>query len=126
MQPTCPLRNEGHIDAAIEYMFEKNANAVVSVCEVEHPIQWTGVLPDSRDMSIFINSLDLQTRSQDFPVCYRLNGAIFICNSNKFIESQSVFLKENIFAYVMPQNVSIDIDIETDFILAKSILDNRS
>ena len=126
LQPTSPLRNEGHIDDAIEYMFEKKADAVVSVCEVEHPVQWTAVLPDSRDMSIFINSLDLQTRSQDFPVRYRLNGAIFIYNSNKLIESKSVFLKENIFAYVMPQNVSIDIDTETDLMFAKSILDNHS
>ena len=83
-------------------------------------------LPDSRDIGIFINSLDPQTRSQYFPDRYRLDGAIFIYNSNKLIESKSVFFKENIFAYVMPQNVSIDIDTETDFMFAKSILDNHS
>ena len=39
-------------------------------------------LPDSRDIGIFINSLDPQTRSQYFPDRYRLDGAIFIYNSN--------------------------------------------
>ena len=126
LQPTSPLRNERHIDEAIEFMFEKKANAIVSVCELEHPVQWSGLLPEDRDMSNFIHSLDIKTRSQDFPTYYRLNGAIFICDTDKFMKSRSVFLKENIFAYVMPQHVSIDIDLETDFIFAKSILDNHS
>jgi len=125
LQPTSPLRHEKHINDAIEYMFEKKANAVVSVSELDHPVQWTGVLPDNKDMSFFINKLDLETRSQDFPVRYKLNGAIYICDTNKFIESNSMFLNENIFAYLMPQNVSIDIDKEIDLIFARSILDNQ-
>ena len=124
LQPTSPLRNEKHIDEAIEYMFEKRANAIVSVCKLEHPVQWSGLLPEDRDMSNFINSLDIKTRSQDFPTYYRLNGAIFICDTDKFMKSGSVFLKENIFAYVMPQSVSIDIDTETDFMFAKIILEH--
>jgi len=124
LQPTSPLRNERHIDEAIEYMFEKRANAIVSVCKLEHPVQWSGLLPEDRDMSNFINSLDIKTRSQDFPTYYRLNGAIFISDTDKFMKSGSVFLKENIFAYVMPQNVSIDIDTETDFMFAKIILEH--
>ena len=56
LQPTSPLRNESHIDDAIEYMLEKNANAIVSVCKLDHPVEWTGILPNSKDMSDFINS----------------------------------------------------------------------
>ena len=124
LQPTSPLRNESHIDDAIEYMFEKKADAVISVCELEYPIEWTGTLPKDGEMSNFINSLDIQTRSQDFPKRYRLNGAIYICDVIKFSEFNSVLLKENIYAYIMPKNVSIDIDVETDFIIAESIQDN--
>lgn len=123
LQPTSPLRNERHIDEAIEYMFEKRADAIVSVCKLEHPVQWSGLLPEDREMSNFINSQDIKTRSQDFPTYYRLNGAIFICETDKFMKSGSVFLKENIYAYVMPQNVSIDIDTETDFMFTKIILE---
>ena len=126
LQPTSPLRNEMHIDGAIEYIFEKKADAAVSVSEVGHPTQWSGVLPDNKNMNVFINNMDLGARSQDLPVHYKLNGAIYICNTRKFIKTKSVFLKENLFAYVMPQIASIDIDSELDFIIAKAILDYYS
>jgi len=125
LQPTSPLRNEIDIDKAIEYLFEKKADALVSVCKLDHPIEWTGVLPLDRDMKEFINNIDLETRSQDFPERFRLNGAIYICKTNKFCESATVFLKENIFAYEMPRNVSIDIDEEIDFIIAETIFSNH-
>ena len=126
LQPTSPLRNETHIDNAIEYMFEKNADAIVSVCEVEHPVQWSGLLPDNKDMSDFLDDLDIKSRSQDFPIYYRLNGAIFICDSHKFMESGCMVLKNNIFAYIMPQDVSIDIDTKIDFILSEVILNQKN
>ena len=126
LQPTSPLRNEMHIDCAIEYIFEKKADAVVSVSKLEHPAQWSGMLPENKDMSVFIKNLDLGARSQDLPVHYKLNGAIYICDTRKFIEAKSVFLKENIFAYEMPQNVSIDIDEELALVFAKSILDSHN
>ena len=126
LQPTSPLRNERHIDKAIEYMFKKNADAMVSVCEVEHPVQWSGLLPDNKDMSDFLNEIDIKSRSQDFPSYFRLNGAIFICDSYKFMESGCMFLKENIFAYVMSQDISIDIDTKIDFMFARNIFENKS
>ena len=52
------------------------------------------------------------------------NAKLGAPNTDKFMKSRSVFLKENIFAYVMPQNVSIDIDTETDFMFAKIILEH--
>tara|TARA_B100000795_G_C22768266_1_gene426692 strand:- start:534 stop:1241 length:708 start_codon:yes stop_codon:yes gene_type:complete len=126
LQPTSPLRNESHIDDAIEYMLEKNANAIVSVCKLDHPVEWTGILPNSKDMSDFINSKNFQTRSQDFPIRHRLNGAIYICSTINFSELNSVFLRENIYAYIMPQNVSIDIDEKNDLVVAESILKSQN
>ncbi len=126
LQPTSPLRNEKHIDEAIEYMINKNADATVSVCEVEHPVQWSGMLPDNKDMSDFLNETDIKTRSQDLTINYRLNGAIFICDSIRFLESGCMLLRSNIFAYLMPQDVSIDIDTKIDFMFAKMLLENKS
>jgi CMP-N,N'-diacetyllegionaminic acid synthase len=125
LQPTSPLRDEIHIDRAIEYLFEKEADSVISVCEVEHPIEWTGILPSDKKMQDFIQNKYLQTRSQDFPIRHRINGAIYICSAKKFLETSTVFLKENIFAYIMPRKDSIDIDEEFDFIIAESIFCNN-
>lgn len=122
LQPTSPLRNEKQIDEAIVYLFEKNGDAVVSVSEVEHPIYWSGALPEDNDMSEFLDNVAVQSRSQDLPIYYRLNGAIYICNTQKFLEEGCVFLKENIYAYKMSQNSSVDIDTKIDFLLADLLL----
>jgi CMP-N,N'-diacetyllegionaminic acid synthase len=125
LQPTSPLRTEVHIDEAIEYMFSKKADAVVSVCEVEHPVHWSGALPSNMDMSQFLSDVAINSRSQDLPVYYRLNGAIYICNTQKYRDNGCLFLKENIFAYVMPQKNSVDIDTEMDFRIAEVFIKNQ-
>lgn len=122
LQPTSPLRDEKHIDEAIEFMFTKKADAVVSVCEVEHPIHWNGVLPDNKDMSQFLTDIVVKSRSQDLQIYYRLNGAIYICDTEKFLEEGCVFLKENIFSFLMNKEISIDIDDQFDFKVADCLM----
>jgi len=122
LQPTSPLRNEKHIDEAIELLETKNADAVVSVCEMEHSPLWSNALDDSLSMSGFLKDEVLNKRSQDLEKHYRLNGAIYICKTDKLLEEKSFFLKDNIFAYIMDRKSSIDIDEEIDFKIAKFLL----
>lgn len=61
-------------------------------------------------------------RSQDLPKYYRLNGAIYICKTNKLLEEENLFLKENIFAYKMDRKNSTDIDEEIDFLISQEVL----
>lgn len=125
LQPTSPLRDEKAVAGAIEYLFDKQADAVVSVCELDHPIQWTGVLPESRNMTSFLKKLDVQTRSQDLDTYYRLNGAIYICDIQKFLKEGCVFLKENVYAYVMDRFSSVDIDHYEDLLVARTFMEYR-
>ena len=122
LQPTSPLRDEKDVDSAIEFIFEKNTDAVVSVCEVEHPVHWSGILPQDKNMSNFLSNVAVQSRSQDFDKYYRLNGAIYICDIAKFLEEGCIFLKENIFAYEMAQEKSVDIDTLMDFRIAEVMM----
>lgn len=121
LQPTSPLRNEKHIDEAIEFLFVKNADAVISVCETEHCPLWCNTLPDNKSMEGFLKEEIKNKRSQDLPKYYRLNGAIYICNIDKLLKAKSFFLEKNIFAYIMDKKSSIDIDEEIDFILAQAL-----
>lgn len=123
LQPTSPLRNEKHIDEAIELLEEKQADAIVSVCEMDHSPLWSNTLPENGNMSSFLRDEVLNKRSQDLEKYYRLNGAIYICKVEKLLEEKSFFLKENIFAYVMDRKSSIDIDEEIDFKIAKALID---
>ncbi|GIU70250.1 MAG: hypothetical protein KatS3mg002_1486 [Candidatus Woesearchaeota archaeon] len=122
LQPTSPLRTAKHIDEAIELLFEKNADAVISVCEVDHSPLWCNTLPEDLNMSNFLPKDVKGKRSQDLPKFYRLNGAIYICKTDKFLEEKTFFLNKNIYAYIMDRKYSIDIDEEIDFKLAKVLI----
>lgn len=124
LQPTSPLRNEKHIDEAIELLKVKKADAIVSVCEVDHSPLWSNTLPEDGDMSNFLKDDVKNKRSQDLPTYFRLNGAIYICKTDRLLEEKSFFIKDNIFAYNMKRNSSIDIDNENDFKIAQALMKN--
>lgn len=122
LQPTSPLRNEKHIDKAIELLESKNADAVIGVCEMDHSPLWSNILPQDGSMSNFLRGEVLNKRSQDLEKYYRINGAIYICKTERLLEEKSFFLKNNIFAYKMDRRSSIDIDEEVDFEIAAAMI----
>lgn len=123
LQATSPLRDEKHIDEAIKLLESKKADAVVSVCEMDHSPLWSNTLDESLSMVGFLKDEALNKRSQDLEKYYRLNGAIYICKTEKLLKEKSFFLKENIFSYAMDRKSSIDIDEEIDFKIAKAFLE---
>lgn len=123
LQPTSPLRTSRHIDQAIEFLEQKNADAIISVSPTQHSPLWCNTLPDDKNMSHFLNDELKTKRSQDLPTYYQLNGAIYICKTSSLLKENSLFLKENIFAFIMDKKSSIDIDDELDFLFAQAILE---
>ena len=121
LQPTSPLRNEKYLDEAIELLEQKNADAVISVCEMDHSPLWSNTLPEDGCMKSFLKEEVLNKRSQDLDKYFRLNGAIYVCKIDKFLENIGFFLKENIYAYKMDKKNSIDIDDEFDFLMTEYI-----
>lgn len=122
LQPTSPLRTARHIDEAIEFLDEKDADAVVSVSEMEHSPLWSNSLPDNKSLKGFLNDEIAGKRSQDLEKYFRVNGAIYICKIDKFLEEKTFFIENNIFAYEMSRNSSIDIDEAIDFKLAEVMM----
>lgn len=122
LQPTSPLRSAKHIDEAIELLMVKKADAVISVCEMDHSPLWSSTLDESLSMQGFLRDDVLNKRSQDLETYYRLNGAIYVCNTEKLLEEENFFLKNNIFAYKMDRDVSVDIDTQVDFKIASAIM----
>ena len=125
LQPTSPLRNEVHIDKAIELLASKDADAVISVCDMNHNPSWSNTLDESLSMKGFINKNFLNQRSQDMKKYYKLNGAIYICKTKKLLEEKSFFLKDNIFAFIMSSKSSVDIDKKEDFEFANLYLSKK-
>lgn len=118
LQPTSPLRSEEDIVAAYKLYNELKADAVTSVCEVDHPPIWNMTLDDSLSMKEFRKKLVAAPR-QAFEKYYRLNGAIYI-RKIEYLEGDLVeFKEEKEYAYCMPRKRSVDIDTIDDFELAE-------
>jgi len=126
LQPTSPFRTAKHIDEAIEFLFIKRAHAIISVCEVEHSPLWCNTLPDDLSMAHFLPKDLKGKRSQELPKFYRINGAIYICRTEKIYKENTFFLKENIFAYIMDRNSSVDIDTLEDLLYCETLLKART
>lgn len=122
LQPTSPLRTSNHIDESINLLEVKNADAIISVCQMEHNPLWSNTLNKDQNMKNFLKDEVINKRSQDLETYYRLNGAIYICDTKKLLENNSFFLNENIYAYLMDKNKSIDIDEDIDFITAEVLI----
>ena len=123
LQPTSPLRTAEDIKSAYDLYNQKAKFAVVSVCETEHSPLWAGQLPETCEFIDFINP-DTAKRRQEAGKFYRLNGAIYIINIERF-KTDKFLYQEGSFAYIMAQDHSVDIDTELDFALAETILKRR-
>lgn len=125
LQPTSPLRNEVHIDEAIELLRNKKADAIISVCETDHSPLWSNTLPESGDLSHFLRSDVINKRGQDLETFYRINGAIYICKVDRLKKEKKLFIQNNIFAYIMQRDVSVDIDEPLDFEIANLLISKQ-
>lgn len=120
LQPTSPLRGAMHIKEAMERYRSTQAEAIVSVCEVDHPLQLCNYLPEDQSLNGFF-SAQYGTRSQDMPKAYRINGAIYIFD-RKYVGKLLDIYKSKSFAYVMDKKSSVDIDDIVDFTFAEALL----
>jgi len=121
LQPTSPLRTSEDINKALELLFLKKAQAVISVCETEHHPYWSNILPENSSMKGFIEANIINKNRQELPVFYRLNGAIYLTYWD-CLKKQKSFFGEKTFAYIMSQEKSIDINTKLDFELAKILM----
>lgn len=121
LQPTSPLRAAADIDGAIELARDRNADAVLAVCEASpHPylarqIDDRGVLAD------FIPLAQKPSRRQDYPPAYMLNAAIYLNRPASLLATRS-FQPPGALAYIMPQERSLDIDSPWELRLADLLL----
>lgn len=122
LQPTSPLRTTIDIDAAIKKIEENQADAIISMCENDHPIEWSCKLNKDNNLSDFINNSLNKSRTQEIEKSYRLNGAIYLLSIRRLLKEKSLFFSSSTFAYVMPRLRSYDIDDLLDFKVCESLM----
>lgn len=124
LQPTSPLRLANDIIKAYDLLQEKQANAVTSMCEVDHSPLWSTKLAEDLSLSEFRKRTNSNIPRQKLEKYYRINGAIYI-RRIKYVDNRIVIIDDDEYAYLMPKDRSIDIDDELDFLIAE-ILINRT
>ena len=111
LQPTSPLRTYKDIDNAINLFIKKKANAVVSVTKSK-PNSW---YKNISKKGILIN------KKNDSKKNYILNGALYVFKTSYIFKSKPYTYDKKTFAYIMPEERSVDIDTINDFKSAKAI-----
>lgn len=119
LQATSPLRNVKDIINCIDLFYEKNADAVESVTEMEYSPLQTNTLPADGCMDDFFREEYSHLRRQELPKYYRENGAVYHLKRSLLEKKDSEMFRKGCYAYIMPGERSIDIDTELDFMAAE-------
>ncbi|MCX0414573.1 acylneuraminate cytidylyltransferase family protein [Clostridium perfringens] len=122
LQPTSPLRTAEDIINAFKLLEKKEVTNVVSVTEVEHPVQWCFSLENTLSLKNYAKSPFNQMRRQDLKKHYIENGAIYLVKADRIMEKYYNLYEDNCYAYIMPRSKSIDIDDKVDLMILEAIL----
>lgn len=125
LQPTSPLRICKQIDEAIQLFLDKNADSVISLCEVEHSPFWYKTLDSYNKINEFIKCDTPNANRQELPKVYRPNGAIYVFKKEIILNERTYYTNKS-FGYIMDREYSIDIDTLYDFNITELLIKKKS
>ena len=124
LQATSPLRAAEDIDLCLEMCRDTGAPACVSVTLPNKSPYWMyRVSSDGRMQRLLDDSFE-QSRRQDLPAIYGLNGAVYVAEVPWFRKHRG-FVGPETRAHVMPPERSVDIDERRDLLLVRALLDEN-
>ena len=118
LQPTSPLRRRETVVRGVE-LFRKNQHrSVVALSPAEaHPFLCFRV--SDKAMQPFIERTDRNSRSQDFPAAYRINGALYIIAPDELRARRAFYGEDTLPLLIEDPAEGIDIDTEWDWSMAE-------
>lgn len=136
LQPTSPFRSVESIDKACRYMgYEHDKRSLVdtvfSVKKISQHPAWAFRFQSSSDEICgpvdnflgFPNKILSGLIAQDLPSLLFPNGAIYVTSAS--IVRQGRIFGDRVFAFLMPEEESLDIETEDDFRLAELMLEMK-
>jgi CMP-N,N'-diacetyllegionaminic acid synthase len=123
LRATTPLRTAEDIDNAISILITNpDADSVVSVRPAIgiHPIRLKRVEPDGRLVDAFEEEGNSPKRRQELEPLYLRNGGIYLARRDVVITNG--LWGGHCLAYVMPEERSVNINTEYDFLVAQLLL----
>jgi CMP-N,N'-diacetyllegionaminic acid synthase len=121
--PTVPLRRADQVDAAIA-QYESTGKAVFSATAYGFPVSFAFHMTDGGDWTPMLPTSPMvtgNTRSQDQVPAYHPNGAIYVRAITDLGKPELKTLYDGARPFLMDANSSVDIDNESDFLVAAAL-----
>ena len=125
--PTVPLRRADQVEAAI-IQFKETGRPVFSATAYSFPVSFAFHMTEGGDwmpMSPASPMVTGNTRSQDQVAAYHPNGAIYVRAIADLSKPELKTLYDGARPYLMDANSSVDIDNESDFLVAAALAGSR-
>lgn len=125
LQPTSPLRTAQDIESAFQMALDRSAEAVISVTPAVQHLYLLRWIDESGCLMELAERPEKDVQRQMLPDLFSLNGAIYLVSSESLHRKRSWY-PERTYAYVMPNERSLDVDTSWDLYLADLILRDRA
>lgn len=124
LMANCPLRNERHIEDALDHFNSSSARSQLSCCEFGWMNPWWAATlsSDGRPNHLFPDKIEM--RSQDLPQVYSPTGAIWIASVRHLLEHQTFHTPDRVY-WPMPWQAAIDIDDNEDLQMGELLYSMR-
>lgn len=126
LQPTNPFRKPEDIDACIDLLEERNADAVVAMLPVptEFNPHWVYEAGDDGWLHLSTGEQSPITRRQELPPAFHREGSIYVTRTRVLMELNSLF-GTRLLGYVVTSGLSVNIDTSQDWERAEVIIANN-
>jgi len=124
LQPTSPLRDTQDIDDSLNLFYTNGAEALISMYRPQHsPLKAFMLNEDNYLQGVVNNQYPFMPR-QKLPAAYYPNGAIYIIQTDIFLQNKG-FFSEKTIPYIMDEYKSIDIDTISDIKKVEKLLKQK-
>ena len=124
LQPTTPWRQQVRWLEASNLLASTGCDTVVSVAPLRHHPWHALTLGDGGEINYFFDEQLRQSRSQDTPAAYSLNGSIYISRVSVIRSTQSMIGGDCKAVICRNPVENIDIDLPEDWIEAEAALEH--
>ena len=126
LDATSPLRTPADIVAAVKLAEENDAGNVITAMPSRRSPYFNMVELDAKGrVGLCKPRAQATVRRQDAPACFDMNASIYVWQRAVLFEAPGIF-NDDTALYVMPEERSIDVDTDTDFLLVELLLSRRT
>lgn len=121
LQPTSPLRSRNTVLRGIDLFRAHQCRPVLGVSHAKSHPMWCFQI-EGETMRPFVDGGGLHLRSQDLPLAYVVNGALYLIAPEDLRKQRSFYSDDMMPLVIDEAKESIDIDTEWDWAMAEAAM----